>query len=167
MDPNTKVSTPEFFSCCEGARRIQDPNTTELFGYMCPVHGARNRPGYEVRFDRQVAADEDHARSILAHMGALPTTDASEANTAKVELAMAGAAKMVENAFTVAQARSLGAMFDALVEIAIEENDAGGIGRAKRAMVAALKKLATSKGNFELGEVRDTLYTDTAPPVRA
>lgn len=83
--------------------------------------------------------------------------------TVKVEMAMAGAAKLVEEAFSTAQAQALGTFFDALVDDGLELGDgASSIARAKRVMVEALRRIKTSR--HDTVDAATKLYIATPTP---
>lgn len=92
-----------------------------------------------------------------------PTPEDEDA-TARVELAMAATAKAVEAAFDTARAQAVGAMFDAIVNDAIELGDPTGAQRATRVMRAALAKLAAGgrdSHTYDRPDEISKLYTKT------
>ena len=84
--------------------------------------------------------------------------------TAKIAIAMAETAKMVESAFTIAQAQGMGAMFDALVADAGAQGESDGVARAKRVMVMALEKVKKGHAGYDTSDSATKLYTTTPTP---
>jgi hypothetical protein len=94
---------------------------------------------------------------------AIPTHVVDEP-TAKIAIAMAETAKMVESAFTIAQAQGMGAMFDALIEDAVKQGEGDGVARAKRVMLDALERLKKGRGSYDSADSATKLYTTTPTP---
>lgn len=83
--------------------------------------------------------------------------------TAKIELAMEDAARLVEEAFLIAHAQAVGAFFDALVDDGIAEGEgAKAICRAKRVMLQTLHRLKTARYAFPDDVTK--VYVDTPAP---